>query len=580
MSQTDDVKRWTELIEQGIRYKKNFGNCDKWDTYRRYYRGQFPGVSPQKGVLPYNLVFAMARTLVPNLYFRNPYITVTPRYKPGFEIHAKIMEAVDNWLIQEMGVKEVIKTAILDAFFTSKGILKVGYDSQYGFSPSDTVSMGGVTDATLTGFNKKGEHLEYNVNIKPGMPWVVRVVPDDIVVPFGVRTLEECEWIAHRVYRPLEDVKKDPKYKNVGELKGSHLEQLYKENNRKDFYNELTKEADWVEIWEIRDYKRREVSAVVFGYPDFIRPPEEDVLQIEGLPFGDITFNEDPEWYWGTPDVGIIEPQQLEINEARTQAMAHRRIALMKFLVNGTLIEDTEIAKMLSENVGPVVKLKGTPGQEVSILQPHIPPDLIGWVEQIRQDIRELMGMGRQQMGESERSSRKTAYEVSVVQQALELRLDERRDMVADTLANVMRKVNQIIFDRWDTSHVVQVVGVDGSKYWVEYTRDAIVGEYNLKIDVESMTPVTKALKKKDIVELIGALAKHPRANIDYLLRALLREYEWIDAMAVLPEAPETQQGPMGANQFMAQQQGLMKNPAQLGARQRGNMQQIQGAMG
>ncbi len=123
---------------------------------------------------------------------------------------------------------------------------------------------------------------------------------------------------------------------------------------------------------------------------------------------------------------------------------------------------------------------------------------------------------------------------------------------------------------------MVQVVGIDGARYWIQYTKDMIIGEYNTKVDVESMTPVTKALKRRELVELIGALSKYPGANLNYLMKALLREFDYIDAMAILPEAPETAGGqPMQMQQFATQQQQLAKNPAMLGARVRQTQQGV-----
>lgn len=582
MPHKSDIEEWRKAIDLGYIFKKKYGDCERWNVYRDYYRGKFAAYHSDTKFLPYNLTYAMARTLIPNIYFRNPYINISPRPKMGspipMDIHAKIVEFIDNWLVQEMSIKKEIKTGLLDCFFTNRGIWKIGYDSQFGFKPEQTQDMQGLSDTTFSQFTKKGDFTEYNINIKPGMPWVTRIDPDDIIVPFGVRTLDDCPWIAHRVIRPLDDVKADPKYKNVGDLEGTHLEQIYKDNKRSDFYKELSKICDWVEIWEIRDRKHKEVMAFVPDYNKFIREPEEDVLQIEGLPYVDITFNEDPQYYWGPSDVAIIEPQQLECNEARTQAMLHRRVALLKFLVDQNLIENDEIDKMISENVGPVVKIKGPPAPAVVQLQPHIPADLIGWVEQIRMDVREMLGFSRQAAGEMP-PGRRTAQEVNIATQAKELRVDERRDMVADALTDIVRKTNQIIFDRWDTQHIVQVVGYDGAKYWIQYAKDAIVGEYNVKVDVESMTPMTKNLKKKEIIELIGALAKFPGLNLSYLLRTLLREFDYLDAMAILPQAPEMAQGggqPMPAQQFVGQQQQMLQNPQMLQQRVK-NTQQAMG---
>jgi len=561
-----DIEDWVELIQQGVRYKENFGNSKRWSTYRDYGRGKFPGyVGSSRGILPYNLVYSMKRAMVPNVYFRNPYINVTPTSKPGIDIQARVVEAVDNWLMGELGIKATFKTMVQDAYYCTRGIAKIGYDGLWSEKVTEEeMQLSEDLGIPLSHMSKdKKERVEYNVNVKPGMPWASRIIPDVFIVPFGVRTLEDCPWVDHVVLRSLADVKADRKYKNTEGLEGTHMEIIHKDPTRSDFYKELCSNADIVEIHEIRDFKRKEIKAFVPGYDKWIRPPTEDVLQIEGLPFVDFTFNEDGEYYWGPSDVQIIEPQQLEINEARTQAMLHRRIAMVKFLVeqNGMAVE--EVAKMLSEEVGPAVFTNGDPNKVVALLQPHIPADLTQWSELIRSDVRELLGQGRQQLGESP-PGRRTAEEMRNVQMATDTRMDERRDIVADALVSMMRKINQIIFERWTQEKVAQVVGYDGARYWVAYKGAENRAEYNLRVDVESMTPKTKMMKKREIVELIQALSKNPRANIDYLMKMLLREYEWVDALKIFPEAPETQGQPMQQQQFMQQQQKLLNNPAEL----------------
>ena len=568
-----DIDKWSELIEQGIRYKEDYGNSKRWSVYRDYGRGKFPGYeSSTAGILPYNITHSMKRGMVPNVYFRNPHMTVSSRGKPGVDIQAKVVEAIDNLLIQEMGVKQIFKTMVQDCYYTDRGIAKIGFDGAWTNTKKSWWKPGGDQTAEdmgipISSMSKKGsERVDYDVNIKPGMPWVARIIPDSFIVPFGVRTLDDCPWVDHVVLKSLEDVKASRIYKNTDGLEGTHMETLVKDAAKANFYKELSSHVDLVEIHEIRDFKRREICAFVPGYDKWIRPPSEDVLQIEGLPFVDFTFNEDLEYYWGPSDVQIMEPQQLEINEARTQAMLHRRVALVKFLVEEQGMDKKEVDKMLAETVGPVAFTKGKPKDIVSLLQPHIPPDLIQWTEVILSDVRGLLGQSKQSQGEAP-PGRRTKFEMEVVAGGTDLRMDERRDIVADALIRMMRKVNQIIFERWDTEKVVQVVGIDGAKYWVAYKGVENRAEYDLRVDVESMTPRTKQMKKREIVELIQALSKNPRANIDYLMKVLLREYEWVDAMKIFPDADETKQNPMPQREFGQQQEKLAGNSKELSAR-------------
>ena len=235
--------------------------------------------------------------------------------------------------------------------------------------------------------------------------------------------------------------------------------------------------------------------------------------------------------------------------------MYHRRIALLKFLFEKGSIKSTEIDKFLSSSVGIGVEIEGKVKDSVETLQPHIPQDLHMWAESVRNDARELLGVGRPQAGASERSSRRTAREIDVTQMGFDTRLDERRDRIADALTTTMRKVNQIIFTFWKAPRVVQ----DGAIYWVQFTAEAVRVEYNLQVDIESMTPTTKAMRRRDLVQLVQSLAKYPGANLDYLIRSLLSEFPYIDAMKVLPQAPESMGGQaMPMDKFAQTQQRLL----------------------
>lgn len=550
------TSEWKDLIEQAIDYKKDFGHSDDWQRFRGYMRGDFGLTSDE---LDYNITYAIGRAMIPNIYFRNPYITVSPRFKTGLDMQAKIVEAVDNWLIQEMNFKKQMKKAIHHAFLCGRGFLKLGYDSQFGFSAGDVLAQDGVNDATATQRARGKSHremIEYNACINPGMPWIKSIDPDHMLVPFGSGDEDEMEWMIHIIVRQLEDAKRDKKYNGLRDINGTHLNRMLKNSNKRKLYQDFSKHIQWLEIFEIHDARFKEISAMIEeGNGTFIRGPQEDALQIDGLPFVSIAFNEDTEYFWCTPDAAIMESQQKEMNESRTQTQRHRRLALLKFLIEAQGMTLDEADKMLAPDAGAVAFTRGKPGDIVSILQPHIPPDIVQWGDVVRGDVRELFGTGRNQLGEESGSSRMTATESEIIKSAHALRMDERRDIVADATEKCMRRTNQIIAKLWDTERVVQVVGYDGASYWVRYNNDQLKGEHDLKIDVESLTPTTKEGKKKDILTLMQAMQNNPMA-LNYLMSQLSKEYSWLDATKMFPEGAPGQV--QSAQQFAGQQQKMM----------------------
>ena len=573
--QAEAINKWTEWIVQGERYKEEFGDSEAWARYRNYYRGVFPkmdlGEGKQQKCLPYNMTFSMARTTVPKVYLRDPYINVSPRHgfmgqDPGLSIQSKIVESIANWLVQEMGVKKQMRSGALDGFLCNRMFWMLGYDSQYGYQPTTTLSTTGPEPTGQE--DKKGNRLEHNVNVKPGMPWVLRADPDMMIVPFGVKTLEECAWIDHVVLRPTDDVKRCKMYSGVSDLEGTHLDRILLNRNKQELVQEMSKHVDMCELHEIRDLRNRKIIVMLTGQEKgrLIREAD-DPLQIDGPPIVSAYFNEDPDWFWGPPDARIMEPQQLEINETNTQDMYHRRLALIKFFYDTGKVAPEMVQKLMSGNVGPGIGIDGNVSDAVAFMAPTMPQDLPQHLYKQEQAVRTLLGMGRQQTG-ADSSGRRTATESQIVEAGFESRMDEKRDAMATALQQIMRKSLQMVFKFWKTDQVIQVVGYDGAKYWVKYNNEMIKGEYDLKVDVESLSPVGKTEKRKSLTALIQALASNPRANMDYLLRELVREFEWVDAMKVLPEAPETAGGkPMSVQEFAGQQQGLANDPAKLKAR-------------
>ena len=94
-----DLEKWKEKVKGGQQFQTKYGNSRAWNGYYKMYRGDF-----KKGIIPANLLFPLCRSLIPRVYFRNPKVSVTAA-RQGYELQARVVEAVDNWLIGEIKLK-------------------------------------------------------------------------------------------------------------------------------------------------------------------------------------------------------------------------------------------------------------------------------------------------------------------------------------------------------------------------------------------------------------------------------------------------------------------------------------------
>lgn len=516
---------WMYRIKEGITYRKKYSTRDQWDEYRNMYRGKWA-----QGIVPVNKMFSFGRMMVPRTYFRAPRVSVTPT-RPDMIWHAKVVEAIDNQLIRQTFLKKTIKRSITDGFLCGIGPIKLGFDSEFGFIPEQTINEDGET-VTQESRTHESEVIEYNQGVRPGTPWALRTRPEDVIVPWGSDEPDNLPWIAHYVLRPLDDVKQDQKYKHTNLLKGTRMSS---EDMRKSPFRpreSKDKDVQFAELWEVRDVKTHQL--MVFCENQLLLSVD-DVLQVGGLPWEFINFNPDPEYFWSIPDASILYPQQKELNDTRTQTSRHRAIALLKFLYLKNAIKQEELAKLFSGEVGIGVAVEaelGNVAAAVHEMQPHIPPDLYKEAVVILNDMRESLGVSQNQEANFSAGSGKTATESMIVQQAYEGRSDERRDVVADVLCNIINKWNRYIFKLWTQNRVIQIVSPEGMPFWIQYTADQLLGEYYISVDIESGMPITRGLKYQMAQDLMKKYSGDPLINQILLRQIDLDNYSIIDPRA------------------------------------------------
>lgn len=538
------VKDWKPQLELGLKYRDQYSDVALWPAFRNWYRGNFGDSKPTSvdDIDSYvSRVFSMGKTAVARAYFRRPGLLVTP-LRPEFAIHAKVVEAVDNYLINELDLKTEIKFANLQAYLTGIGPIKVGFDSQYGYIPAQAVEANMGT-ATQLG-QKTGERIEYHSNIKPGMPWALATLPDGIITPYGIRDHRNFPWISEAFVRPLADVRQDQKYNdNKKKLKGGFIPE-FMTKDFKPLGSTIDNSAQaYCLLYEIRDLA---AGKLIVLCEDYTLLEVKDELQIEGLPWEFLIFNPDPEHFWPLSDVKHIIPQQKELNDIRIQQDRSRRFSLLKFLYKKGAIQKEHLDALLSddlEDIGAGIEIDDDYVQSaIHLLKAgDLTSDLTGHSREIMQDIRETLGYGANQLGEMSPYHNKTAAEATIAEKGSEVRSDERRDATADIISNIVRRWNQYIFSLWTTERVVEIAGPQGTAGWISYTGEQLKGEYALRVDPESGLPVSRALRYQQSVELLKMFNQDPMVDQLRLREQVLRQFEWLDPTAQLLVANQGQ---------------------------------------
>lgn len=516
---------WIEQINKGIEFRRKYAREKEWEQWRQFYRGNWTG-----DVLPSALYFKLLRTVVPRIYFRNPSISITAG-KPGFDnlAFATILERVDNKLLKRMKVKKQVKRITQNAFMFGTGIGKLGYGAEYTLVPD----LGGTDDP-----KKGGEAFEYNSLVRPNMPWFMSVHPRDFIVPANIMDYDDARWTAMWTKRPVEDVRRDSRFRSFGTIYSGSMGGSTPVNMDNQKMSSKSPVA-MIDLVEVRDKKMGQAFILAPYVSDkVVYGPVRDDLYVNGRhTFYPVTFNDDDEVFWGVPDSVNIEPMQREINEIKTQQMKHRRLTLLRVLAKRNSITPDEVRKMVSEDCGPVVWTEDDIDKAIKLVEgSQIPTDLFNAEEAVMRESREMVGFSRNQFGEYKPgSSDTTATEAKIVAMASEIRVDERRDMLADMLVDMVTDMHTVIFNEWDQEQLIDIVGPQGVPIWVRFSGEMLRGgAYEVNIDPDSSIPQTREVREQKALQIYQLLGANPLVDPLMLTKFLIGEMNNVSLEDVL----------------------------------------------
>lgn len=480
------VEDWFEEIDAALEYRRVHGLEDSWGKIEALYYNVHRSMSNDGP----NILLSSGDAMLSTITVPDPKVLVEPR-TPEAVAKSKILESLDNLLLQEMNVKEQIEKASLHAYLFGRGIIKIGYDSEFGFDPKFDLAGPGVTGSTLTQVDRTGSRrIEYDRLVIPGMPWVRAVPPHDFLVPWGTTDLDNVPWLAHRIIRHIDDIKADPKYSNKERLM-PHLTmrdfvETYRspirQNQRTGSGTSLTK-PQFVEMYEIHDRATGRVRVIVREQKRFLRD-DINALQLENrLPFVSLAFTPISRTFWPTADAFYLLHAQLELSDIAVQRSKERRISVLKFLYDGDSISNEELSKMLSPDVGiagrvrtgskigeAIMKFDNQPSQFLTLEEEHT-----------RRNVREQLGFSRNQLGEFT-GGRRTATEARTVDRASQLRMSRRQLSVKRAYERIIEIMNGIIFEYWTTPRYIEVIGSQKANEWRQVSGTQMKSRYAYEV--------------------------------------------------------------------------------------------------
>lgn len=547
LTEKERLNVWRNRINWARKKREDY--LKNYDLFKSYFIGDQVSLNQTSiEIIVINLIYSHIKATLPLLYFQNPHFYLSPT-RDEFENSALIAESVINYLAKKQKLKREIRLSTLDALFLI-GICKTGYDPIFAVNPNKGKPV-------LAGVAEDGSNVHV-IDPDSGQPlfepdellikedfFSKRISPKNMLFdPEYKNFLEDHNWIAEEVIERLDDVKDNEYFKKSirDDLKESHNaenEVFYTSGNTKltEVQDDL-KRIKLIHIYDFRDEKFR-IFAEGQNNEDLGFLYEDDVPDGMDLhPYSILKFTEIPDEWYPLPEMKILRPIQDEINKATGIIVGHAKKFLRKYgYETGAFASEQEKEKfkepedgmMVEFNVNKIDKLVALPDATLD-------PASLEFLNRFHLYFWQTAGRTEQERGQVER--RKTMFESSQIEKYGQLRNQDNMSLIEDFAVDICKKKLDQLQANMRVPLATQISGPIG-KFWQEgITKEQIIGDMDINIDIGSTSPKIPEFEKKQLVDFMDMLSDIPgienimtmpmdeEINIGEFIKQLAKKYD------------------------------------------------------
>lgn len=522
-----------------------------------------------------NVVFANCSIMVPMLYAKNPHVTVSHTNDAVID-RAKVGERLINKLLSQktapgVNFKPIARRAVLTALLTNSAWIKIGFTTKIDSSEEAVRELQQLA-IQLQEATKKKDILEIEGKIQaleekvsmltPSGPWCRNLMPHRVVVdptslmPDG----SDANWMMEWEYLPTN-------YLNAvyGRRHGEETRSVYEPTHVLNANKDSSDIDDTVNNFKL--FNQDEVDANANGYDNtgaYRAALHTKVWYIwdkvtrRVLMYADNNWKW-PLWVWDDPlklprffpyfklwfheatntnapkgEVTYYLDQQDAINEIASEIRRGRQWAKRNILYNKNTIEAKAVEDVLKGDDGTA---RGIDIPEGSKIEDHIfsfiPPGLkmpeFFSPESKFAAINRITGINDALRG-AQFKTNTTNEAIRSYQQNVDIRVDERVDLIEDFIGEVAWNLLMLCMMNWDAEDVAPIVGVELAEHWKKVT-DPREFETNFAARVEggSIAKPNSREKKQQALEIgqvIGQFASAAPAAIIVMLKMFERAFD------------------------------------------------------
>ena len=500
--------------------------------YIRMYKHEFAGVLPERLLtsdgVDANIVFQVVKTLIPNLYFRDPKVFAKALQKKIYKevtdemgnpiadpitgeplieeydavMSAKKLESAINHNIKLADLKYEAKDALLDAELGFYGAIKSGWGNDQGVA-----SMGEGAPPSIR--EEVNDNYCYGIRLKP---WKVVVDMNNFYNP---------AWMAVYYSVHPSQLKNDPRFKNTEGIKGSVVDSVdgddvsgrslaWKSTND---YDSLQTEYCELYVKPCAQYPQGKFFVMTDEVKDDFLFEGDWPHDDKTFPIKVLYFNRDPFGGLPIPPVRYYANQQkAKINLRNAEYEYVQRIMpIMGIDITGIKNQATVEKQITAGGAVPrVVMTTRNPDRVFSgVSFPSLPVDFRAMGMNLDVDIGRVTGLPSINQPEQQHSDQ-LATGLKIAAGAESVRQTERADVFSDFILSII--------NHWAGMYQ-QYAGpenyslVEGEKFPTKWSRDEINGRFHFEIKPFSMNYEDPTILRRQLTDVYNLLISPESQN-------------------------------------------------------------------
>ena len=472
-------KHW-EKFHQRVRHNRNLVAGFNWEAdpkEKEFYQHRA------------NLIQGTISAVLPNIYARNPEISVTPTYRAeNLRLFCKAIETVTNRALDRAKLKSRAKATVRSALTSSFGVVKVMYQRDIHQDPiilsrindaQDNIleierlistiedpQQRGDLDAEKEELKQLMDSLNEQIEVVAAEGLVIdRVLTDNLLIDPSVCEFwdyADADWICQIV--PMKRSTAEATY-NMRLDKAKSYEDSVDQKMRAKEGRMATGAANLEEdkqiaILEIWDKNTQRVYTMAEGCNYWLREPySPNKVGDRWFPFFLLPYQVVDGQFIAPSLVDLTERLQAEHNLARDRFNEHRELCLPGWIASGEISEKS-IRRYEDSKLGEItiVDTEGKPLNQFITERNHpkIDPQVYD-TSAVRYDWEQVTGL--QDAARSTVVKPKTATEANILNQSLSGRVSEFRDQVEDWLQEIAHYAAQILLQEMTPPQVERIMG-------------------------------------------------------------------------------------------------------------------------